>query len=141
VFLLPSHYVLLAKRQYDQKHYQESIRLAKEAGGDRRLARTIAEEAISRTPNIFEPRRIYAEILLEERNFTKVTEVLNWMKDEVNAPEPGERRTNYRGYLETNARYLTEIGRFPKQKTFMTMVPFSLPPSGRQLFAKSNSFR
>ena len=26
--------------------------------GDRRLARTIAEEAISRTPNIFEPRSL-----------------------------------------------------------------------------------
>jgi len=45
-------------------------------GGDRRLARAIAEEAISRTPNIFEPRRIYAEILLEERNFAKVAEVI-----------------------------------------------------------------
>jgi len=58
-------------------------------GGDRRLARTIAEEAISRTPNIFEPRRIYATILLSERNFSKVNEVLSWMRDEVNAPEPG----------------------------------------------------
>ena len=41
VFLLPSHYVLLAKRQYDQKHYQESIRLAKEAlKSNNRLSRT-----------------------------------------------------------------------------------------------------
>jgi hypothetical protein len=31
VFLLPSHYVLLAKRKYDQKHYQACIRPAKEA--------------------------------------------------------------------------------------------------------------
>jgi tetratricopeptide (TPR) repeat protein len=41
VFLLPSHYVLLAKRQYDQKHYQESIRLAKEGLKSKgRLSRT-----------------------------------------------------------------------------------------------------
>jgi hypothetical protein len=85
-------------------------------GGDRRLARTIAEEAINRTPNIFEPRRIYVDTLLEDRNFSKASEVINWMKSKVNAPEPGERRTNYRGYLETNARYLTEIGRFSEAK-------------------------
>ena len=81
-------------------------------GGDRRLARALAEEAILRTPNIFEPRRIYAEILLAEKNFTKVAELLRWMKEKVNAPESGERRTNYRAYLETNARYLTEVGQF-----------------------------
>jgi len=32
------------------------------------------------------------------------------MRDKVNTPEAGERRTNYRGYLETNAIYLTELG-------------------------------
>ena len=84
--------------------------------GDRRLARTIAEEAISRTPNIFEPRRIYADILLEERSFTKVAEVIHWMKDKVNATDPGERRTNYRAYLETRARYMTELGRFSSKR-------------------------
>ncbi|MEX2167036.1 MAG: hypothetical protein WD852_08470 [Methyloceanibacter sp.] len=81
-------------------------------GGDRKLARRLAEDAISRTPNVFEPRRIHAEILLAEKNFSKVADVLDWMKRKVNAPEPGERRTNYRAYLETNARYLTEVGQF-----------------------------
>lgn len=84
--------------------------------GERRLARTLAEEAMSRTPNIFEPRRIYAEVLLAEGNFAKVPEVLHWMRDKVNAPESGERRTNYRVYLETNAHYLTEVGRFSEAK-------------------------
>ena len=70
----------------------------------------------SRTPNIFEPRRIYAEILLAERNFTKVAEVINWMKNKVDAHEPGERRTNFRGYLESNALYLTELGRYSLAK-------------------------
>lgn len=85
-------------------------------GGDRRLARTLAEKAISRTPNIFEPRRIYAEILLMEGNFSKAFEVLRWMKRKVDAPEPGERRTNYRAYLETNAHYLTEVEKFTEAK-------------------------
>lgn len=85
-------------------------------GGDRQEARILAEKAISRTPNIFEPRRIFAEILLAEGNFPKVAETLRWMKEKVNAPEPGERRTNYRAYLETNAHYLTEIGQFSEAK-------------------------
>ncbi len=84
--------------------------------GDRSLARTLAEDAIGRTPNVFEPRRIYAEILLAEGNFPKVAEILRWMKEKVNAPEPGERRTNYRAYLEINARYLAEVGQFPAAK-------------------------
>lgn len=84
--------------------------------GDKRLARTLAEEAILRTPNVFEPRRIYAEVLLADGNFAKVAEVLHWMRDKVNAPEPGERRTNYRAYLETNAHYLTEVGQFGNAK-------------------------
>ena len=85
-------------------------------GGDRRLARTLAEEAMARTPNIFEPRRIYAEILLAEGNFAKMPEVLQSMRDKVNAPEPGERRTNYRAYLETHAHYLTEVGQYSEAK-------------------------
>ncbi|BBU63204.1 hypothetical protein MSC49_31390 [Methylosinus sp. C49] len=85
-------------------------------GGDRRLARTLAEEAITRTPNIFEPRRIYCEVLLAEGNFAKVAEVLQWMRREVNSAETGERRTNFRAYLETNAHYLTEIGQFEPAK-------------------------
>ncbi|GBQ45143.1 toll/interleukin-1 receptor domain-containing protein [Komagataeibacter europaeus] len=40
-------------------------------GGDKQLARRLAEKAIVRTPNIFEPRRIYAEILLSEGNLTR----------------------------------------------------------------------
>jgi tetratricopeptide (TPR) repeat protein len=110
-------------------------------GGDRRFARKIAEEAISRTPKIFEPRRIYAEILLEERNFAKVAEVLAWMKEKVNAREAGERRTNYRGYLETNARYLTEIGRFAAAKEIYEDDSAFTSKERERVFGKSNSFK
>jgi len=85
-------------------------------GGDRRRAMKLAEEAIARTPNIFEPRRIYAEVLLAEGNFAKAAEAIGWMKDKVNATEPGERRTNYRAYMEINSRYLVEIGQYADAK-------------------------
>ena len=39
-----------------------------------------------------------------------------WMKDKVNAPEPGERRTNYRAYLGKRANYLTEVEQFSAAK-------------------------
>ena len=38
------------------------------------------------------------------------------MRDRVNARDVGERRTNYRGYLETDARYLTEMGQYDEAK-------------------------
>ena len=84
--------------------------------GDNRLARTLIEEAIVRTPSIFEPRRIYAEILLKEGNKAKAEEVITWMREKVNSWDPSERKTNYRPYLETYAGYLTEIGRFNDAK-------------------------
>jgi tetratricopeptide (TPR) repeat protein len=84
--------------------------------GDKRQARIFAEAAIQRTSHVFEPRRIYAEILIEEGNFAKVSEVLAWMREKVNTAEPSERRTNYRAYLETLARYLAEVGKFEDAK-------------------------
>jgi tetratricopeptide (TPR) repeat protein len=101
-------------------------------GGDRRLARVLAEEAISRTQNIFEPRRIYAEVLLAERNFAKIPEILQWMREKVNAPEPGERRSNYRAYLETNAHYLTEVGQFSAAKEIYDDVTVFTPAEREQ---------
>ncbi|WP_019087534.1 hypothetical protein [Komagataeibacter europaeus] len=38
------------------------------------------------------------------------------MKGKVNTSESGERRTNYRAYLEINARYLTEIAQFEQAR-------------------------
>ena len=84
--------------------------------GDNRLARRLIEDAIRKTPGIFEPRRIYADILLKEGDRLKAGEVVRWMRDRVNARDVGERRINYRGYLETDARYLTEMGQYDEAK-------------------------
>ncbi len=88
--------------------------------GDNRKARTLIEEAIRKTPGIFEPRRIYANILLKDGDRSKAGDVVNWMREKVNARDVGERRTNYRPYLETESRYLTELGQFDEAKALYT---------------------
>lgn len=77
--------------------------------GDNRLALEQIKSAVAKTPTIFEPQRLYAEILLKQGNMAKAYEVIQKMKGMVNARDPSERRTNYRGYLTTYARYLTEV--------------------------------
>ena len=59
---------------------------------------------------------MYAEILLKDGNKTKALEVINVMRDIVNARDPEERRTNYRLYLKTCAHYLTEMELWPDAK-------------------------
>ena len=88
--------------------------------GDNRLAKNYIEQAIRITPSIFEPRRIYAEILLKEGDKARANDVIKWMRDKVNSRESGDRRTNYRPYLETNARYLMEIGQYDEAKRIFT---------------------
>lgn len=88
--------------------------------GDRRAARTLAQGAISQTSNVFEPRRIYAEIQMQEQNYKEVKEVLEWMRNKVSANDTGERRTNYRPYLELYARYLTEMRHYDEAKDLYT---------------------
>lgn len=84
--------------------------------GDNQIAKRLIEQAIKKTPGIFEPRRIYTDILLKEGDKFRAAEVVKWMRDKVNSRDVGERRTNYRPYLETEARYLTEMGQFEDAK-------------------------
>ena len=84
--------------------------------GSNKDALRLIEEAIRKTPTIFEPRRLHAEILLKEGNKTKALEVVMFMREMVNARDPDERRTNYRQYLETYSHYLVEVGRYLEAK-------------------------
>ncbi|MEJ0067034.1 MAG: hypothetical protein WDM85_17795 [Caulobacteraceae bacterium] len=84
--------------------------------GDNKKALSLVEQAIRRTPRIFEPRRLYVRILLKSGNKTKAEEQLDVMRDIVNARDPNERRSNYRPYLETQAAYLVEVGRYDEAK-------------------------
>lgn len=84
--------------------------------GDNMEALRLIEDAILKTPTIFEPRRLHAEILLKDGNKTKAFEVLGKMQEMVNSRDPNERRTNYRSYLKTYSNYLVEIERFQEAK-------------------------
>lgn len=55
-------------------------------------------------------------MLLKEGHNTRAREVINVMREMVNARDPNERRSNYRLYLDTLAHYLTEVGQFDVAK-------------------------
>lgn len=84
--------------------------------GDNRRAMELIETAVKKTPRIFEPRRLYAAILLKDGNKTRALEQIEVMKDIVNARDPGERRSNYRLYLEMYSLYLEEVGNYAEAK-------------------------
>lgn len=84
--------------------------------GDGKNALKLIEEAVDRTPWIFEPRRLYAVILLKDSNKVKALQQIEIMREIVNARDPSERRSNYRLYLEVYSNYLLEIGRYADAK-------------------------
>ncbi|RTL73843.1 MAG: hypothetical protein EKK36_12750 [Bradyrhizobiaceae bacterium] len=84
--------------------------------GNNKLAMTLIEDAIQKTPTIFEPHRLYAEILLKDGNKTKALEVIEKLGQMVNSRDPNERRSNYRLYLKTYSKYLVEVERYADAK-------------------------
>ena len=76
----------------------------------------LVEQAIGKTPTLFEPRRLQAEILMKLGNKVKAREVIEDMRRIVDSRNPNDRRRNYRQYLETYAHYLTEVGQFDEAK-------------------------
>ncbi|MDD9996338.1 MAG: hypothetical protein OXQ89_01195, partial [Rhodospirillaceae bacterium] len=80
--------------------------------GDNSEALVLIEEAVKRTPGLFEPRRLHAEILMKARNLAKASEIISVMEKMVNSRSPDEGRGNLRQYLQTKANYLTEVGRY-----------------------------
>jgi hypothetical protein len=55
--------------------------------GDNNVAFKLIQEAVDRTPHIFEPKRLYVEILLKEGNLTKTHEILQSLKEKMNLRE------------------------------------------------------
>ncbi len=84
--------------------------------GDNRSALKLIDEAVSKTPTIFEPKRLYTEILLKDGNRIKAREIILKMEEMVNARDPNERRTNYRLYLKTYSNYLVEVEQYEDAK-------------------------
>lgn len=91
--------------------------------GDNREALRLIEKAVRRTPNLFEPRRLHAEILLKSGNKTKAYETISVMKEMVDSNDPEDRRKNYRQYLKTLAQYLVEVGQYKDAKKLFRKGP------------------
>ena len=60
--------------------------------GDNGKAMDLIERAVKRTPKLFEPRRLHAEILLKAGNLAKANEVIGTMERMVNSRDPDEGR-------------------------------------------------
>ena len=84
--------------------------------GSNKTALGLITKAVERTPSLFEPRRLQAEILLKDHQPSKAYDVIQSMHVMVNSRKPGERRSNYRPYLETLSHYYQEVGNFPEAK-------------------------
>lgn len=84
--------------------------------GNNKEALKLINQAISKTPHIFEPRRLHAEILLKEGNKAAAREALDVMRGIVNARDPEERRTSYRQYLKTYSNYYVAIEQWDDAK-------------------------
>ena len=84
--------------------------------GDNMEAMRLIEAAIKRTPMLFEPQRLYAEILLKAGNLAKAGDVVKAMERIVNSRRPEEGKSNLREFLQTKANYLIEIGRYEDAK-------------------------
>lgn len=85
--------------------------------GDNREAQRLIEAAIRKTPTLFEPRRIYAEVLLKSGSITKLAEELSVLAGMVFSNNPNDRRANYRHYLKLKSSYLVEIGKYGEAKS------------------------
>ncbi len=85
--------------------------------GDKMEALRLIDEAILKTPHIFEARRIRAKIKIKVRDFNGANSDIRWMNDRVYKNDNFERRTNYRDFIEVKAEYLTEVGEFGEAKS------------------------
>jgi len=91
--------------------------------GDNNEALRLIEKATRRTPNLFEPRRLHAEVLLKSGNKAKAYETICIMKEMVDSNNPDDRRKNYRQYLKTLAYYLVEVGQYKEAKKLFRKGP------------------
>lgn len=84
--------------------------------GDKKKAALLIEQAVDKTPMIFEVRRLQAEIYLKVGNRNRVEQALQAMTRMMEDREVYDRRSNYRLYLETKANYLVDIGQYSDAK-------------------------
>ena len=76
----------------------------------------LIDQAIKKTPSLFEPLRLHVEILLKDGNKSKAGEALEILRQMVDSHVVFDRRFNYRYYLVTASHYYAELGQFNEAK-------------------------
>jgi len=84
--------------------------------GDNKQAAQLIEQAVSKTPTIFEVRRLQAEIYMKSGNKNRANEAIQTMARMVGDHEAYDRRWNYRLFLETKSHYLVETEQYEDAK-------------------------
>lgn len=84
--------------------------------GDNKKAAQLIDQAASKTPTIFDVRRLQAEIYLKAGNKNRADDAIQAMTRMMNDRDVFDRRRNYRAFLETRAHYLVEVGHYDEAK-------------------------
>lgn len=92
--------------------------------GDNRKAAMLIDQAVDKTPMIFEVRRLQAEIYLKAGNRNRADQALQAMARMMEDREVYDRRSNYRLYLETKAHYLVESGQYSEAKSLFNDLAY-----------------
>jgi hypothetical protein len=81
--------------------------------GDNRVALQLIEEALVKTPRLFEPLRLHAKILLKDGNPSKASDQIELLNRILRSGPDIGTRPHHRQFLVLKADYLLEIGKYP----------------------------
>jgi len=84
--------------------------------GNNKRAAALIDQAVGKTPMIFEVRRLQAEIYLKAGNLNRAHQAIQAMTKMMEDIDVYDRRSNYRLFLETKAQYLVELSQFSDAK-------------------------
>ncbi|WP_374427492.1 TIR domain-containing protein [Paracoccus sp. (in: a-proteobacteria)] len=108
--------LLEALRKIDEEEGRSfhSTRLAEieHLYGDNRKALDLVQDALGKTPLLFDPLRLYSKILLKEGNSSRAKEQINLVKKIVFDRSAFDLRANHRPYLQLLAEYHIEVGEY-----------------------------
>lgn len=95
--------------------------------GDNKMAASLIDQAVEKTPMIFEVRRLEAEIYLRAGNRNRADQAIQAMSRMMDDRRVYDRRSNYRLFLETKAKFFEESGRYEDAKKMFSDSNYFTP--------------
>ncbi|MCD1626812.1 TIR domain-containing protein [Seohaeicola saemankumensis] len=80
--------------------------------GDNRKALKLIQDALKKTPRLFDPLRLYSKILLKDGNLSRAKDQINFVQKIVFDKSAFDLRANHRPYLQLLAEYHIELGEY-----------------------------